>query len=256
MAAKYTPILGRWNPLRLIYGVFSSRETPSGLFEEGFYHLINPDASHVLIKEVHGLLAAEAMVKHFDAKFILINRNPLAIVDSLIVAQTVDTVYFVHEYQYMKNRQFLDTYFANTKEQILLTFSYIDQIASRDLRIISEKLFALYLLRHFFQRIAERYPQKVILKDYEQVIMNPDQEVSHLADFVGLPLQEDAHIFEKDNHKEHHYSTARDTRSQLNKPLKKIHHYLPALLEIFSQERLSVLEGFVEPYQNQIPEGI
>lgn len=172
---------------------------------------------YCLIKEVHGLLAVEHIIKKFDCKVILIVRNVLRILDSLLCLPELNNTYLKAESKHMSNN-------------FLKKFSYLNEMPSiigqdffdKRKRLIVEKLLTIAILNKMFYSLSKTY-NNVYLVSYEEFCKDPINNFKKVFDFFDFEYNDivEDFIYEinsKTNNKDR--SFRRVTSKQLEKEFK------------------------------------
>jgi len=196
LATDYVTILPPTHPLILAYTVLTMKDFPRkiqaklGLLSrrrEGDNALIQSlrvlaapkDAQAYLIKETHSLLATEALLHHFQCPTVLLIRNPVYAVDSLLRAFG-DTTYLTGEYQYIQNSPTFGTRFLKHNTPFLNFFTL-----PFSKTIILEKLLTVYCIQAMFKQLAVECPNTLLIR-YEDACRDPYAIFRAVSAFFGL----------------------------------------------------------------------
>lgn len=179
-------------------------------------HILRNDKNPTLIvvKEVHGLLNMDQLAKKLKLPIVFISRVPIQIVDSLLAAQTLDTRYFVNEYNWiLKNKVFHP---ALCQE--------IESLENSRLKIISRKLITCIYIDQCAADLKSAYPNFEVFS-YESLCSNPDSKFDEMATFLGTSLKNQAYNFRSKSGEENRkdpYSLERNTSDQIETRLRFI----------------------------------
>lgn len=159
------------------------------LFEEGYreYKLrrADPNWHVVLVKEVHALLAAEALIKAFNCPVVLLLRNPVYVIDSLFYRDGVSSVYLRHEETDVLESEFLKRFADDSVESVQRTFDKIRALCDERHRAILRKVLTIGLIQKMFSVLASEY-RTVRLMRYEDFCDEPLAAFRDCAAWLGL----------------------------------------------------------------------
>ncbi len=176
-----------------------------------------------LIKEVHSLLATEALLDKFKCHAVIITRNPIYVVDSLLCFRPLNDYMWDNESKYITDNLFLNTYFPQNNTTIK---KYIESNqGNKRQQIIMRKTLTVAVLNKMLEQIAKKFNFVLHIK-YEDLCKNPQENFARAAEFLSLEFKGEMEKFlkktmqkTKDSEKDH-YSVFRDTKKQLNRPFK------------------------------------
>ena len=177
-----------------------------------------------LVKEVHGLMACEQIVDHLQCPILFIIRDPIRVVDSLIHAQSFDSVYLDAESRQLPlNKRFLKTFFPVNFQEITDTYSWISNIRFHRKKIILRKVLTAGVLTEYFKLISKRF-RNTSLITYEQLCLNPWVFFPQLAEFLKIVWDHTSEIqlqesMRKNSTSHDPYSIFQDTKMQINRTL-------------------------------------
>lgn len=196
-AIPYTQYLGYNHPLVNAYRTLLIKEPDFNRHNILQDTLLRNDQNweYCLVKEVHSLLATEALLDMFNCKSVLIVRDPVYCVDSLLYRDGGSSSYLLAEENHI---------FGKTNTSI-------------ELRIKTAQY-----LNNMLKDIANRY-SSVFLVEYEKLCNNPFHIFGAVAEHLGLEWSNSCAEFLKETMQYRVDSTVyRDTRIQANRPLKYI----------------------------------
>lgn len=177
-----------------------------------------------LVKEVHSLLATEALLNKFQVPAIIVIRNPLYIVDSLFDAQTLSSIYLVYQNKLvLRDRFFLKKYFPKTKDKIRSTFSKIAGWPDGRRKIVQQRILMVSLMTKMLEQVAKNSKMAYLVR-YEEICKYTQKSFPDMAKFLGFNWNEksiDA-LSATMNLKgiRDHYSVIRNTKQQINRPFR------------------------------------
>ena len=188
-AISYYAQISMLNRLEMAYRLLSSTKIEySKYFSSKFLVRDDKNFKYILIKEVHSLLQTEFLVDRLKCPTILLCRNPLYVVDSLLDAQSLSTTYLKNEFNYILDQSLYELYFQDEKIRLKQCASKINALHESREKIILEKVFAIWIINCIFRKIGStRDYVKVI--DYEQVCINPDAYFLEMSNFLDFEYQ-------------------------------------------------------------------
>jgi hypothetical protein len=176
-----------------------------------------------LVKEVHALLDVENVARLLNCPVVLISRDPLRIVDSLLHSQGVETILWENEFTYFQNSDVLVHYFPDRAQDIQNAADCIKTYPDKE-RTILKKIFCACMLRSMFRTVSIRL-ENVKYVEYEDLCSDPIGMVSKVAEFFNFEFKASILPFLcetlNDKGQEHDpYSVFRNTSQQLGKAYK------------------------------------
>ncbi len=185
------------------------------------------DFQYCLVKEVHCLLATEALLSSLNVKAIIVIRNPIYIIDSIFNAQGISSLYLINETEMIrKNIYFLKKNFPKNFIKIQSMFNKIKSIKNARERKILETALTVAVLTSFLYNISKKNISNIYLIKYENLCMNPKKYFSEMSDFLSLSwddtgcnLLTESTAYKNGSDKDP-YSIFRNTSSQTDHPLK------------------------------------
>ncbi len=224
-------LLNDVHPLVRIYKITTYPDIKHSLFISDYFEKkIGRNDSNfefVLHKEVHALLATEGLINNLKCPIVLITRNPIYVVDSLLTYKDVSVPLWRNESKYITNSIFLGRFFLDNKDKIIKNITkYPDDGVNRT-NVIIAKTLTIAVINRMLQRLAEKY-NNVKHIYYEDLIQDPIKLFAETAEFLNLDFKEQAKAYLKKTLKAKdeefdHTSIYRDTRRQLNRPFKGIY---------------------------------
>lgn len=220
-AISYKSSLTPGHRFKTAYSTLTCPDLPDDFLLNRFYKRKDKNFQVVLVKEVHSLLATEAILKTFSCPILIVLRDPVRVLDSLFNAQSLNTSYLINEYQYIQQEPFLNTYLSSQMQSYQELFERVEKEKDLRRRITGQKYLTMVLIQQMFRSIAERN-LNVLLIDYEDMISSPDKNYNEISDFFDIRYKLGDYNFNAKNKTEvqNPYSLARDTSSQTEKPLK------------------------------------
>jgi hypothetical protein len=196
-----------------------------------------------LVKEVHALLGCEALLRAWRFPVVFILRNPVYILDSLLSAQSLDSIYLDHEAVSVQDPAFLARY-SNGCQDTLARILRDSARKSRRQRIIARKLICIHLLQNMFCELTRRFPHCRAFS-YEDFCARPMQTFTATAQALAIPWDAPmaAHLestmLANQAAASNHYAVFRDTEAQSNRDFR----FLSAAELDFCRATLAALSG-------------
>jgi len=176
----------------------------------------------VLHKEVHALLATEGLIKALKCPIVLITRNPIYVLDSLLTYKDISVPLWRNEAKYITQSNFLSRFFPDKKGEIIENITkYPDDGVNRTSVIVAKTL-TIAIINRMLQTLADKY-NNVKHIYYEDLILDPITLFSESAKFFNLDFNEKAKAYLKKTLKAKdeefdHTSIYRNTCKQRNRP--------------------------------------
>lgn len=242
-AIDFSEYLPENHPHVRIYRIFCHRGMNLQYLPQQYVKRNDAQFDTVLVKEVHGLLGTEALAKTLNIPILVITRDIFSVIDSLIMAQGIDTPYLLNEYKLVKENNFLNYYFPEKNKVLQSAFDQIDSVEDEEDRILLEKLITSFLITKVFEKISKK-TKNILLKTYEDLCNKPNENYSQIADFFSMDYKKNDYIFsgkgsKRDEGKDH-YSLIRDTKKQLYKPHSIIHEKISFINNFFKEQQIEI----------------
>jgi hypothetical protein len=184
----------------------------------------DPDWTICLIKEVHALLGAEAVLRTWKVPVVFILRDPVYAIDSLFAAQTLESIYLDHEAVAVRDKLFLERFAGGAQESVRKALA--DNARSpRRRRIMVEKLICVHLLQGMFPSLAEEFPGARTFA-YEDFCAQPVDTFKAAARALSIPWDDTMAACLQDSMRgdaaaaSNPYVVVRNTAAQKNREFK------------------------------------
>ncbi len=148
----------------------------------------DPNADFFLVKEVHSLLASEALISYLPSKNIFITRNPIMSVNSLIARDGWNSLYLAYEEEIVSSTKFIDEYFPELRSEINGAWKAINSKRGRERREFG-LVFTVSLMNKLLLEVAEKSSSSTSVR-YEDLLENPEVEFRRLFDFLDMQFPE------------------------------------------------------------------
>ena len=142
-----------------------------------------------LVKEVHSLLATEAILKFLKCPAILLLRDPLYIIDSLFARDGLETTYLCNESKYVNNPSFLKRFSPDPTKDISMILK--ESVPNGRIRenIILDKVLTVSLIHSMFRVLSSEFQYAQII-EYESLCQSPELHFHSIASFFSLDWSE------------------------------------------------------------------
>lgn len=202
-----------------------------------------------IAKEVHGLLAAEAVIGGLGCPTALVLRDPVMTVDSILLTNGFRTVYLQAEARHLIERA--------TEQQIGPGFGRLQTLARglissarRRQRIVLRLAFAVTSIHLLFRRLDSQYPWVRLLR-YEDLCRSGKTRFPELASDWGLCWDDAARRYLEECSAPPRSTSPYETRRVAEKQIAKS----PAVLrprDVAACKRLIELSGCSTPESHAI----
>ena len=225
-AIEYTPRLQDQHPLS---NIFRSLLTPQhdwhSMGLSGNLIRNDNDWQVCIIKEVHSLLAAEAMLKFLKCPTVFLLRDPLYIIDSLFARDGLKTTYLCNESKYVNNPSFLKRFSPDpTKDISMILKESVSNDKKRE-RIIIDKVLTVSLIQSMFRVLSSEFQYAQII-EYESLCQSPELYFRSIASFLSLDWSESIEQYllktlrSALHQRKNDYPIFLDTINQIGRPFK------------------------------------
>lgn len=155
-----------------------------------------------IIKDIHSLLATEALIRTFHCPTILLVRDPVYIVDSFLAI-----------------RQWQTAGKPNPETKLVITSNKEDTRLSTIIRM----LISFHLIHKYFRTWAKLYPKYIRLIQYENLCKEPLNTFKDAAEFFCINWTNSMENYLNNTMKGTDtgaYSIFRNTENQIKRPMK------------------------------------
>ncbi len=228
LSISYHPELNLSHPLTKAYKAFlATNKGLDALNLTSCTHRNDLDYHYCLTKQVHSILATDGLLKVLNTKAILLVRDPVYVVDSLLSRDHLKSYSLTNEWKYIQDEDFLNEFHPTRKKELLKTFKALNGIFPNRYTIILRKVFTVALINEMLVQLAEKYRSLCLLVRYEKLLENPEEIFESCAKHFGLNWDEQIVSFlEKTTRNKNDNSTRmpifRDQKAQHNRPFKFI----------------------------------
>jgi hypothetical protein len=224
-AVKYSKSLSPQNPLIQLYSILSNhRDDWTQYLPTETIIRKDRKAKYTLIKEVHSLLATEALLNYFNCPTILITRNPVYVVDSVLSFRGLEAPIWRTEAEDIIAPEFLERFnFSNKDKIIAIHHKFKDRPKNRT-GVIIAKAVTVAMINKMLKNLAQEYDNALHIT-YEELCADPVEKFKALASFLTFERGSNFDNLLKSSLKEemssdNPYSIYKNSQAQLNRPLK------------------------------------
>lgn len=155
-----------------------------------------PSPTHIVIKEVHALLATPALFNALDGKAVVITRDPMRVVDSIFDCQGLASPYLHHELAACSDSRML-AYIGTPAQSTrrLAIWHRIQQQENPAKRRALGAIWAAAITQRVMLQTAEQLPDRVMTIAYEQATNDPRGVFAEAAAHLDLDFGSDARAF-------------------------------------------------------------
>lgn len=226
-AIEYCPTLPQGHPLLRGYlSLTAPNYNWSALGLKNQLVRNDSDWQFCLVKEVHSLLATEALLKSFNCLTVLIVRDPLYMIDSKFASRTRNfrVPYLNREFKAVRDPAFLERFAPRQAKSVAKVLGKVSSIREVRERSILQKVLTAAIIRLMLRVLASEY-KCAYLVEYEELCQSPYSIFTSMAKFLTLDYEETMEQFlvkatssnpEKDNPD----SVFRETSKQVDRPFK------------------------------------
>lgn len=149
------------------------------------------NCKYYLIKEVHALMATEFLVKNLSCPVLLIQREIITLIDSIMDHTGIELNYFRSEFESLQETKFLEDFFPHKMEIIVDIIGEIEQETDARKKSIYMKALVAYLFQEMFEIINIKYGNVMLVK-YDDLIKDRDEYFSKISKFFKFEYQENS----------------------------------------------------------------
>ncbi|MBW9257324.1 MAG: hypothetical protein K1562_06830 [Candidatus Thiodiazotropha sp. (ex. Lucinisca nassula)] len=185
LAMPYQKILSADHPMSRVYRIYAERAQA-----ERRYDLMaeeqeaTPDPI-LILKESHGLLATEALLRELKCHCLLYVSDPVLLAEQMFSKEGMETTYLDFESEAVMDPAFLKRFLAKDLRPALHAYKLIQRLPSARQRRVQMKIFTIALIQHMFRMLAARYPELATLVDAAVIEDDPRRLEFPLVNWLG-----------------------------------------------------------------------
>jgi hypothetical protein len=177
--------------IKYTYSIIKKTTSPNNFFyKKDIIKKQADNSTHIIIKEVHSLLALKEIFSH-DEKYIIILRHPLSILDSIFTLHTLRSTYLEQEFYYLTENNLLGGLLDANQNHLyakLKSGGLDDRLA-----IISKKILTIQAIQNYL--INFKNNSNVRILHYEEIVKSPFRIFRNLFEFCDLEFSKVCHKF-------------------------------------------------------------
>ncbi|MGD9170686.1 MAG: hypothetical protein PVI97_11595 [Candidatus Thiodiazotropha sp.] len=214
LAIPYHKELVADHPLNRIYRIYTERMQSKNKYDLLLEENESAQEDLLIMKEVHGLLATEALLRELKCHVLFYVSDPVILAEQIFSREGVDTPYLDLESEAVMDSRFLKRFFTSNLRAVLHAYKLIQRLPSARQRRVQMKVFTIALIQHMFYMLAARYPELATVVDFTHINSDPNRLEFPLVNWLGPNSLEHSQsvinmaTFTPDEHK-----TSRWTRS-------------------------------------------
>jgi hypothetical protein len=139
----------------------------------------------LIMKEVHGLLATEALLRELKCHVLFYISDPVILAEQIFSREGLDTPYLELESAAVMDPRFLKRFFPHDIRTVLHAYKLINRSYTARQRRVLMKIFTIALIQHMFRMLAARYPESATVVDYGVIQSDPKQLDYPLVNWLG-----------------------------------------------------------------------
>jgi hypothetical protein len=185
LAVPYQKELAADHPLNRVYRFYAERG--QGRTGQNILDMEAESAQdrQLILKESHGLLATEALIRELKCHMLLYVGDPVIIAEQLFAREGFDTPYLDLESESVMDLHFLRRFFKHNYRAVLHAYKLIQRLPSTRQRMVQNKILTITLIQHKFRMLAVRYPELASVVDFSLVEKDPRRLVFPLRNWLG-----------------------------------------------------------------------
>jgi hypothetical protein len=185
LAMPYQKVLSADHPLNRVYRIYAERAQAEKKFDLMHEQSETAQEPMLILKETHGLLATEALLRELKCHCLLYVSDPVLLAEQIFSRQGVDTDYLEFEHQAVMDPAFLKRFLAKDIRSILHAYKLIQRIPSSRQRRVQMIIFTIALIQHMFRMLAARYPELATVVDAPFIESGPKRLEFPLVNWLG-----------------------------------------------------------------------
>jgi len=185
-AIEYRSTLSEQHPLLLTYQSLVASYNNWKAFGLDKHLMRNDkDWEFCLIKEVHSLLATEALLKSLRCPTVLVIRDPVYVIDSLFTRDGLNSIYLDNESQAVKDIAFLERFLQDQANPVLRVLNKVASHRAVRGGIILEKVLTAAIIQSMLRSLASEFPYTYLI-DYDDLCRSPEYFFRSISAFLTL----------------------------------------------------------------------
>jgi hypothetical protein len=195
LAIPYHKDLAPDHPLKRVYRIYAEWnqvDTDRNEPQEGNE---TSQGALLIMKEVHGLLATEALLRELKCHVLFYVSDPVILADQIFSREGLDTPYLDLESKAVMDPRFLKRFIPYGLRAVLHADKLIKRLSSPRQRRVQRKIFTISLIQRMFHMLAVRYPELATVVDFALIQNDPKRLEFPLANWLGTKsLERSKHV--------------------------------------------------------------
>ncbi|MCG7991207.1 MAG: hypothetical protein JAY99_01785 [Candidatus Thiodiazotropha lotti] len=185
LAMPYQKVLTADHPMSRVYRIYVEREQAEKRYDLMAEDREAPPDPILILKESHGLLATEALLRELKCHCLLYLSDPVLLAEQMFSKEGIETAYLDFESEAVMDPAFLKRFLAKDLRPALHAYKLIQRLSSRRQRRVQMKIFTIALIQHMFRMLAARYPELATLVDAAVIEDDPKRLEFPLVNWLG-----------------------------------------------------------------------
>ena len=185
LAMPYQKVLSADHPMSRVYRIYAEREQAERKYDLMADVKEAKQDPILILKESHGLLATEALLRELKCHCLLYVSDPVLLAEQMFSREGLDTPYLDYESEAVMDPVFLKRFLAKDLRPALHAYKLIQRLSSSRQRRVQMKIFTIALIQHMFRMLAARYPELATLVDAAVIEDDPRRLEFPLVNWLG-----------------------------------------------------------------------
>ena len=156
----------------------------------------DPGWKYCLDKEIHGLLATEALLSELGGRCLFLIRNPVYVIDSLFARDGIESIYLINESNALRDQYFLDRFLKDQKKEIKRVLDHFYSYDNKRMETIIKRAMTVGAIQIMLQTLSKENPNTMVFK-YEQICEKPEELFPKIFHFFSFNFGANAKEFLK-----------------------------------------------------------
>ncbi len=185
LAIPYHKELTTDHPINRIYRIYAERNLVNTYRNVLLNENETPQDAFLIMKEVHSLLASEALLRELKCHVLFYISDPVILAEQIFSREGPDTPYLDLESQAVMDSRFLKRFFPHDLRSVLHAYKLIQRLSSRHQRRLQMKIYTITLIQHMFRMLVVRYPELASIADFPLIENDPQRLEFPLVNWLG-----------------------------------------------------------------------
>lgn len=185
LAVPYHKELAADHPLNRIYRIYAEMNQVEPCHELLREENETTQARLLILKETHGLLATEALLRELQCHVLFYVSDPVMLAEQIFSREGADAPYLDLESKAVMDFRFLKRFFSHDVRAVLHAYKLIQRLPSERQRRVQRKIFTIALIQHMFRMLSARYPELATVVDFTLIEPDPRRLEFPLVNWLG-----------------------------------------------------------------------